>query len=429
MIDTAVARLHRSPGILRIDALAARERTIRRRVKAAYALLFFNTLTYLGAAIIPLPSKIGKGLPNGALVVALLLALSVNPKIRLRPNVFLCLVGLLVVDTILSATQVINHFGTDYRTIRYIEFFAVLWLLTPWWGRSDMMLFRWHLRLLYIALISVGLGILVSPGRAFAFGGRLQGTIWPMTATQVAQYGAVAVGLTILLWLGHRLTGRTAIVGVAFGLTIVILTHTRTALVGLGAGVLVSGLSLFVVSARVRRFFGWCALIASVAVVTAAGFITTWLARGENAQGLTSLTGRTNFWVLVLNEPRNLFQEIFGFGLTNASINGLPIDSNWLSAYQQEGLFGVCVCALMVIFLLIAAFFQAPGMRRASILFLVTYCLLASFTEDAFEAPSMYLLHLFIAASLLVGVRHQSHIELPRVPPSRCASQALMADR
>jgi hypothetical protein len=408
--DTSVARLHRYPGILRIDALAARERSIRVRVKAAYALLFVNTLTYLGEAIIPLPSKVGKALPNGALLLAILLALSVNPKIRLRPNVFLCLVGLLVVDTILSATQVATHFGTDYRTIRYIEFLAALWLLTPWWGRSDMMLFRWHLCMLYGALISVGLGILVSPGKAFAFGGRLQGIIWPMTATQVAQYGAVAVGLTILLWLGRRLTGRAAIVGVAFSITIIILTHTRTALVGLGAGILVAGMSLFVVNARVRRFFGWSALIMSVAVVTAAGFITTWLARGENTQGLTSLTGRTNFWALVINEPRNLFQEIFGFGLTNAGINGLPIDSNWLSSYQQEGLFGVFVCALMVIFLLVAAFFQAPGMRRAVILFLVTYCLVASFTEDAFEAPSAYLLHLVIAASLL-SVPRPGHTE------------------
>ena len=119
---------------------------------------------------------------------------------------------------------------------------------------------------------------------------------------------------------------------------------------------------------------------------------------------MTSLTGRTNFWALVLTEPRNLFQEIFGFGITNASVNGLPIDSNWLSCYQQEGIFGVCICALMLIFLFVAAFFQAPGLRRALILFLVIYCLVASYTEDAFEAPSMYLLHLVIAASLLIGV-------------------------
>jgi len=402
-MTTSVAGLRRYPGVLRLDAAATKERSIRRRVKAAYALLFFNTLSYAPGGVIDLPSKVGKVLPNAALPLALLLALSVNPKIKLRPNVFLCLVGLLVADGILTASQQ-AHVGTDYRTFRFIEFFIGLWLLTPWWGRSDMMLFRWHLRLLYISLISVAIGIFISPGKAFEYGGRLSGVIWPIYATQAAQYAAVAAGLTILLWLGRRVTGRAALVGVAFSIMILLLTHTRTALLGLVVGILVAGMSLFAVNARVRRFFGWSALIASTAVVATAGFITTWLARGETAQGLGSLSGRTNFWALVLTEPRNLFQEIFGFGITNASIYGLPIDSNWLSSYQQEGIFGVCVCALMVIYLLIAAFFQAPGLRRALILFLVTYCLLASFTEDAFEAPSMYLLHLVIAASLLLGV-------------------------
>jgi hypothetical protein len=426
-MSTSVAALRRYPGALRLDALAARERAIHRRVKAAYALLFFNTLTYNpGGSVLLLPSKIGKALPNGALPLAILLALSVNPKMKLRPNVFLCLVGLLVVDGILTATQV-NHLGTYYRTVRFVEFLVALWLLTPWWARSDMMLFRWHLRLLYVCLISVAVGIFISPGKAFAFDGRLSGVIWPMGATQVAQYGAITAGLTILLWLSHRLSGRAAVVGVALSIVILLLTHTRTALVGLTAGVLVAGISLFAVNARVRRFFGWSALIAATAIATAAGFITTWLARGENAQGLTSLTGRTNFWALVLTEPRNLFQEIFGFGLSNASINGLPIDSNWLSSYQQEGIFGVCVCALMVVFLLVAAFWEEPGIRRAIILFLVTYCLLASFTEDAWTAPSTYLLHLVIAASLLGvtasqsqsrGIRPES-IHL-RIKPSVC---------
>ena len=222
-----------------------------------------------------------------------------------------------------------------------------------------------------------------------------------MAPTQLAEYAAIAAGLTILLWIGHRLSGRAAIAGITFSILILLLTHTRTALLGLVVGIIVAGMSLFVVNARVRRFFGWTALIASIIIVTAAGFITTWLARGESSAGLLTLTGRTNFWALVLSEPRNPFQEIFGFGITNASIDGLPIDSNWLSSYQQQGIFGVCVCALMVIFLIVAAFFHEPGLRRAAALFLVTYCLLASFTEDAFEAPSGYLLHLFIAASLL----------------------------
>jgi hypothetical protein len=95
-MTTSVAGLRRYPGVLRLDAAATKERSIRRRVKAAYALLFFNTLSYAPGGVIDLPSKVGKALPNGALPLALLVALSVNPKIKLRPNVFLCIVGLLV---------------------------------------------------------------------------------------------------------------------------------------------------------------------------------------------------------------------------------------------------------------------------------------------------------------------------------------------
>jgi hypothetical protein len=407
-MSVTVTGIRRYPGTLRLDPLATRERSVLRRVKVAYGLLFFNTLTYSRLyAAFPLPTKVGLAFTNGALPLALLLLLTVNPKLKLRPNVFLCLVGLLVLDTIYTAVQQ-THIGTDYRTIRFIEEIIGFWLISPWWGRSDMLLFWTHLRMLYIALISVFIGIFVDPGKALT--GRLVGTIWSMGATQVAQYAAVAAGLTLLLWLGRRISGRAAAIGVPFCVTILILTHTRTALAGLITGLIVASLSLFPANARVRRVFGWSAIITSMAVVTVGGFISTWLARGESTAGLTSLTGRTNFWAMVLAEPRNLFQQIFGFGLTNAGVNGLPIDSNWLASYQQEGLFGDVVCALMVIYLIIAAFFQVAGIRRAIILFLTSYCLLASFTEDAFEAPSTYLLHLVIAASLLVGFSSRTTI-------------------
>jgi hypothetical protein len=67
----------------------------------------------------------------------------------------------------------------------------------------------------------------------------------------------------------------------------------------------------------------------------------------------------------------------------------------------MEGLYGVTVCAMMLIFLAIAALFQSPGVRRALILFIVTYCTVASLTEDASADVSTYLLHLVVAGSLL----------------------------
>ena len=401
-MSLSTAPLRRRWGAVPLDPAQARERSVRRRINAVWGLLFLDTLTFVGGtAVVPIPSHVGKVITQGALPLAILVALTVNPKVRVRPNVFLCIVSLLVVDTVITTLQP-QHFGQVYRTFRLAEFVVALWLLTPWWGRRDLLLFRIHLRWLYIALGSVVLGILIAPGHAFAQGGRLSGVIWPMFPTQVAQYAAVAGGLTVVLWLARMLNGWFALASVTVALAVLVLTHTRTALAGFVVGLLLASLSLFTINARVRRFFAAGAAAVSIGVVTVASVVTTWLARGENAQGLTTLTGRTNFWALVLAQPRTKFQEIFGFGLSNASINGLPIDSNWLASYMMEGIFGVVVCALMLLWLFVTAFFQPRGLRRALALFLVTYCTLASYTETGYADVSMYLLHLTVAASLLV---------------------------
>jgi hypothetical protein len=396
---SAIARPPR-PRVASLDSAQARDRSVRRRVGVAWALLYFNTLTYFPGGLVHLPSHIGKGIAQAALPLALLVALTVNPKVRLRPNVFLCLVCLLVIDTVITCASA-PHLGEIYRTSRFAGFVAALWLLTPWWGRDDMLLLRYQLRCLYVALGSVLLGVLISPGRALHMQGRLAGVIWPMTPTQVAQYGAVAAGVTVLLWLNGLLSRRVTLGGVTFAVAILILTHTRTALLGLVLGLLVAGLSLFTINARVRKFFAAGVAAVLIGIVTVSGVVTTWLARGENAQGLASLTGRTNFWAQVLAEPRTRFQEIFGFGLSNASINGNPIDSNWFASYQQEGLFGVVVCAMILVWLIVTAFFLPRGIQRALALFLLTYCTVASFTEVAFTDASTYLLYLVVAASLI----------------------------
>jgi hypothetical protein len=400
-MGVSVAALRRYREAKQLDAPEARDRAIRRRIFAVWGLLYLNTLTYVPGGLLPLPSKMGKVLTQGSLPLALLLVLTVNPKLRLRPNVFLLLVTLLAIDTVAGMLQ-LRYLGTVYRTFRLCEFVCVLWLLSPWWGRSDLLILRCHLRWLYVALGLVFVGLLAAPGRARAQNGRLSGIIWPMYPTQVAQYAAVAAGLTLVLWLGRMVSGRLALAGIMLATPILLLTHTRTALAALLVGTTVAGLSLFTINARVRRFFVTSAAFGSLIVLVAAGVATTWLARGEGTKGLTTLTGRTNFWALVLHQPRDTFQEIFGFGLSNASINGLPIDSNWLASYMMEGIVGVVVCAMILAFLFAAAFLQASGVPRALGLFLVTYCTLASVTEVGFADVSTYLLHVTVAASLLV---------------------------
>ena len=154
------------------------------------------------------PHAVGKVVTQGALPVALLVALTVNRRVIVRPNVFLCLVSLLVIEAVVTTLQP-QHFGTVYRFFRLVEFVAVLWLLTPWWGRRDLLLVRAYLVSLSVALGTVILGLLVVPGHALS-GGRLNGVLCDIPATEVGHYAAVTAGLMVVLWLGGMTSGRVA---------------------------------------------------------------------------------------------------------------------------------------------------------------------------------------------------------------------------
>jgi hypothetical protein len=372
-----------------------------------WTLLFVNVLTFYPTTwnglplAVPIPSKIGKVITQGALLAALLVALMVNRRRFIRPNVFLCLVGLLVINAVLAGMQAQHLMGTSYRTFRLAAFVATLWLLTPWWGRRDLLLARCHLGFIAAVLSSVLIGLLVSPSKAMDQG-RLAGVLWPIPPTEVAHFAAVAFGFVVVLWLGSRISGRAALLAAVATGTILLLTHTRTALIAMLLGLLAASLSLFTKKARVRKLLAAAGVLVAIGDMTLSGVVTSWLSRGEDTQQLTSFTGRTVVWNAVVSAPRGELQRILGFGLSNLSFNGLPIDSNWLGAYLDLGLAGVMICAAMLLFPLVAAYFQPRGVERALGLFLVTYCLVSSFTETGLSSPSAYLLDLTLAASLLV---------------------------
>ena len=411
-MTVSVATVLPRRGIAPRASVDVTDRRTRRRIYITYGLVYFNTLSfYPGMSVLHIPSTVGKGIQQGALQLAVLLAFSLNRRVLIRPNVFLTLVSLLMLGTFITAIQVL-HIGTVYRTFRFTEFVVVLWLLTPWWGRRDMLLVRCHLATLSVVLASVVLGLIVSPHRArpTAVEGRLAGAIWPMQPTQVAHYAAVLVGMVVVLWFCGRLRGRTTALVAAASMAVLLLTHTRTAIFALIIGILIAGLSLIPAEARVRKVFAAAGAVAAVTVMTLSAFIVTWLERGQSAQGLENLTGRTKVWGPLLAAPRDKFEEIFGFGLSNVSFNGASIDSNWLASYQEEGLFGVVVCAIILVFILVMAYFQPRGVQRALALFLVAYCVLASFTEVGFTDVSPYLLDLFVAASLLAPSSQSSSL-------------------
>jgi hypothetical protein len=386
----------------------SRERWVRRRVGITWGLLFLNVLTFADGTwnglplIVPIPHVIGKLITQGALPAALLMALTVNRRLAIRPNVFMCLLSLLVIEAFVSSLHPVGHvIGTLYRTFRLAGFVTTLWLLTPWWGRRDMLLVKCQLISLAVVLGSVILGLLVAPGRALTQG-RLSGEFWPIPPTQVADFAAVALGLVAMLWLCGLMRGRIAALAAPTAAIILLLTHTRIELVAMMAGILVGGLSLFMAKARVRKSFVIIGIALSLAITAFSGVLTHWLARGESSQQLGSLTGRTSVWTGVVNAPRDQFQVIFGYGLSNKSFNGLPIDSNWLAAYLDLGLIGVTICAALLVFVFVSAYFQPRGAHRAIALFLVTYLAVTSITETGLSDASAYLMELTLAASLLV---------------------------
>ena len=388
------------------DPVEARDRWERRRVGVVWALLILNTLTFFPSTYsglplaVPIPSSIGKAITQAALPAALIVALTVNRRMAIRPGMFLLLASLLAVEALLTTIEV-DQLSNAYRTLRFVEFVITLWLLSPWWGRRDLLLIRCHLISMYVVLGSVVLGLLAAPSSALAQG-RLEGVFWPNPPTEVAEFSAVTLGIVVILWLERLVAGRAALAVVISAGAILLLTHTRTALLALLAGVLVGGLSLFLSNERVRKFFIAVSAVAFIGALTATGYVTKWWARGEFSNELYTLTGRSRIWAGLLQIPRDQFQMLLGSGLGTQGYLGNPIDNSWLVAYNEQGLISVAICAAMLLFLFVTACFRARGVRRALALFLVTYCAVTSYTESGLSAPSMIFLYLAIAASLIV---------------------------
>ena len=325
---------------------------------------------------------------------------------RIRPNWFLGLYTLLAISSLMMSVRLVG-LGTAYRGFRLIGFLFVLWLLTPWWGRRDLLVLRSQMRFLLLILGSVLLGVLISPGKEL--GGRLSGMLWQIPPTQVAHYAAEIAGLTALLWLCRLVSRRRALMVAVPALIVLMLTHTRTALMAMVVGLLVAGASLFLATRRVRKTFATVFVVVVVIVIPASPFLVNRLARGESGQQLQSLTGRTVVRSLVLSNHRPTTNLIFGSGLSNDSVtglsdpaqNGLPIDNSWVSIYQDQGIVGEVLVGGIFLLLLLTALLPGRGAYEGAGTLSIVDCMLAGFSESGLGGASQYLLDLTVAASLL----------------------------
>lgn len=386
-----------------------------RRVAVVWALLIVNVLQFqdLPTALLPLPQSVFQVVAQASLVLAFALALLLNPQVVVRRNVYLPMLSALALLAMASSLSADSGSDSFARSLRLLLFVATLWLLSRWW--DGMRLARIHVYALGAILATVLAGLLISPARALGVAdGRLAGIIWPIWPTEVGQFSAVVLGLTILMWLTRILSGRHTMLVVTPTLTLLVMSHTRTAMVAVLIGLTVAVVSLASSSVRARR-----ALLVAVGL---AGFIAValgqplmdWFSRDQSARELSSLTGRQQFWQVLIAEVRTPGETLFGVGLTDKSFSQAvvmteesldgkhSIDSSWLVTYLELGEVGVVIVGTLVVLLLVVAFLPPPSPSRACAIFLIIYCVVASYTETGLSDASPYLLHLAVAASLLV---------------------------
>ncbi|MFK4185592.1 O-antigen ligase domain-containing protein [Streptomyces sparsogenes] len=386
-----------------------------------WALLGLNTLGSAGAkTIVTLPRSLIQMATMGALVAAFALALLLNLHLRVRASAFVFLLTLLLVPSVISSVHLAVGPGALFRCTRLALFVGTLWLLSRWWD-GGLTFVRHHIRMYFAVLVSVAAGLAVSPGTAMPeyYGGRLVGALWPLTPPQIGQYSAVIIGLTVLLLLGRRTTGAGAALVIVPTLVLLAMTHTRTATVGLLVGLVLAIGSLILTSAAARRFFAWAVLCATVAAVAFSSALRAWFLRGQSQENFSNLTGRAKVWDALLAAPRTTGEKVFGTGLGDKSFGGLPIDNSWLAVYHEQGLVGIAVVAAILLVLGGVALLRPPSLPRACAIFLISYVAISSYTEAGLGDASPYLLHLALAASLLVAPAPAAAGPLPTPAPPR----------
>ena len=233
--------------------------------------------------------------------------------------------------------------------------------------------------------------------------GRLFGQIPALEPPQVGQIAGVLAGVSLLLVVSRVVPARRGLIWCTVGVVFLVLSYTRTAMVALVVGLLLGVVSLITTSKRARAVLTVLLLAGPIIVMLVGPVADAWFKRGQDDAQFATLTGRTSAWDRVYAFERDERTELFGVGLTDKSIDGLPIDSGMLSVYHEEGMVGVVVVVGIFTVLVASTVFAPPGPRRAVALFLVTYCIVASYTETGVGDMSSYILSLVIAASLVWG--------------------------
>ena len=178
-----------------------------------------------------------------------------NRRRLIRPNLFLALFTVLAPSSLMMSVRLATGPGSLFRAGRLCAFIAVLWLLTPLWGRRDRLILRWHMTCLIVVLSTVVVGFLRHAGRARRqIDGRLDGQLWPIPPTQVASLrGGARRHLFVLLGLCGVMRARPRVLLGGAASSCSLMTHTRTALIAMIVGSACAMITLHHGRRRVRQ--------------------------------------------------------------------------------------------------------------------------------------------------------------------------------
>lgn len=374
----------------------------RRRFTIIWTLLLFSSLPYSADdRLFFVPGRIEQLGTAVALGVALLMAIALNRRLRVGDIAPIALYALIPLLALIPPLSGQTGIGSLLRAGRFGVALAVLVLISPLWTIERGLALGAHLRAMRWILVALLIQLPLLPFDD----GRLISNLPALTAPAVGQYAAMVAGLTLLLALGERIANRTAVFWVPVALTLLLMSKTRTAMVGLLAGLVVALLGLAGSSRRARLSLVGLLLVAPIAFMTLKPAADAWFTRGQDQENLTTLTGRTKAWDKVHAYPRDEYTELIGIGLTDKSIDGLPIDNGYLAVYHETGFIGLAIIASVFLLILVRALIQPPGLHRAIALFLLAYCATASYTETGIGDMSSYVLHLVVAAVLVAPRR------------------------
>ena len=358
--------------------------------------------------------RLAQLLTQGSLLVALALALLANRRLLVRPTFFLGLLTVLALASFVVSLGSEFLLGSLYRGMRLLGFVAVLWLLSPWWGRRDLALLRAHRLCLWAVLVTVAPRCRHLAGE----GVRVRGAARRRGVARAADPGGPLRRRPLRHHRhpvdvpGHHRAH--ALVTVIVSVGVLIGTHTRTALLGALLGGAVASASLFLGHARVRRVSTSTLVGFIVGATLFAPQLVGWLARGQSAERGGGADRPHRRLGRHRRDPAAAAGADLRVRAVEQVVRRAGRRQQLAGDLRRPGLVRCPRRGELVLLLLLAAATHVRGPRRALALFLIVYCIVASITETGLGDASPYLLDLAVAASLLAAPAREVGREGPR---------------